>query len=277
MCQWRQQQRWRLQAWQGWCLPCFGFLFFDPLGLAQQAEDRRSTVVQAEGVSHNSRQGRTMMTGLSVHAEDAAVCTENWFQGRQQPDYSGRTLMCLKPAERWEGVAHRGRRQWAMLCSWWVVRRFSGSARCPYITSQPWKKRRSGQKFTFIRRNPFPASCVLTESNLGHLGQHLWVWRALQCQLEATQSKRVPQRLLLQGCFDKEQADWAAHVASKGPVWLINVFENACFNSHCAAKENFSFRWSIICVAEGCQCLPIRGPTGKKKQHLDGVTQLQCV
>lgn len=40
-------------------LPCFGFLFFDPFGLAQLAQNKKSTVGEAEGMSLFNRQRNT--------------------------------------------------------------------------------------------------------------------------------------------------------------------------------------------------------------------------
>lgn len=43
-------------------LPCFGFLFFDPLGLAQHAQNKRNAEGEAEGTSCFSRQRNTIIS-----------------------------------------------------------------------------------------------------------------------------------------------------------------------------------------------------------------------
>lgn len=59
------ERDYRLACW--WYLPCFGFLFFDPLGLAQQAQDRRSAAGEADGVSYDSRQSNIIISVFTVH------------------------------------------------------------------------------------------------------------------------------------------------------------------------------------------------------------------
>lgn len=115
---------------------------------------------------NNSRQGHIMMTELRLHATDAADCTEMWCSQITVDTDIIFILLYLK-------AAHRGRQLWRMLCSWWLSRLSGGSARRPYKTSYPWKQKRSSQKDSLSSaENPFPASCLLAESNSGHLDQH---------------------------------------------------------------------------------------------------------
>lgn len=69
-------------------------------------------------------------------------------------------------------VAHRGRWQWVMLWSWWVVCRLSRAARCPCITSDL-KKR--GETTSFNCYPLQPISCF------GHFYQHYWMWKVKSC------------------------------------------------------------------------------------------------
>lgn len=139
-----------------WCLPCFGFLFFDPLGLAQQEQDRRSAAGESEGLSRNSRQSNIIISVFTVHkttsmTEDAGVwgcyhadiqmlnrdgnhsLLEIWNIVVNNDAFQTSTLL--------QRLTHRGRRQWLMLWSWWVVCWYSRAARCPCITSQPYVER----------------------------------------------------------------------------------------------------------------------------------------
>lgn len=109
------------------CLPCFGFLFFGPLGLAQHWYDRRSAEGEAEGVSCNSRQMIIIISMFTVHTrpqwqrrllfDGVNVQKAWWGYYSSQPwciwkQYSLQT-------QKW--VAHQGRWQWVMLWSWWTV------------------------------------------------------------------------------------------------------------------------------------------------------------
>lgn len=128
----------RLACWLWWwCLPCFGFLFFDPLGLAQQSQDRRSAAGEAEGVSRNSRQSNIIISMFTVNKR--AV----WSRMLLFDGGNAGTMNC----EIWNTVvvddafltrillqtdAHRRRELWVMLWSWWVVCWFNQMSLCNF-------------------------------------------------------------------------------------------------------------------------------------------------
>lgn len=196
---------------------------------------------------NNSRQGHIMMTQLRLHAEDAADCTEIWYGQITVDTDIIFILLYLK-------AAHRGRRLWGMLCSWWLSRRFSGSARRPYANSHPSKQKRSSQKHSLSSaEKPFPASCLLAESNSGHLGQHWWVWWVLPRQLEAAQSKLSATETRSPGIFllNSRQTDcglWS-------PSCLLTA---SAANKHSPERKcQFQSPHCLLLQSAGFECLPV--------------------
>ena len=73
-------------------------------------------------------------------------------------------------------LTHRGRRQWLMLWSWWVVCWYSRAARCPCITSQPYIERGDEAAFHgYPLQTHFLLPAYTLRVTLGTLVNIFWV------------------------------------------------------------------------------------------------------
>lgn len=128
------------------------------LGPGSAAQEQHCGPARGEFQFHNnSRQGHIMMTESRLHAEDAAVCTENWYGGSQPPDYSGHwhhiyIIMFKSCSPRQTAL-----RDALLMVSGAPVQRVSQTSLHNLLTLEA--EEEQPKNFTFIRWNPI--SCFL--------------------------------------------------------------------------------------------------------------------